>query len=71
MGASAFSSLVKENIDNQEPLEKKAIKLFRQDLLSPLLSMGLFPDLLQRFLPFSINTWDRAIGLEIAAIAFW
>ncbi len=71
LGASAFSSLVKENIDNQEPLEKKAIKLFGQDLLSPLLSMGLFPDLLQRFLPFSINTWDRAIGLEIAAIAFW
>ena len=71
LGASAFSSLVKENIDNQEPLEKKAIKLFGQDLLSPLLSMGLFPDLLQRFLPFSINTWDRAIGLEIAFEKAW
>ena len=71
LGASAFSSLVKENIDRQQKLEPKAIKLFDQDLLSPLLSMGLFPDLLQRFLPFSINTWDRAIGLEIAFEKAW
>jgi hypothetical protein len=40
--------------------------IFTGDLLSPLLSMGLFPDLLQRFLPFRIRPWDRARGLEHA-----
>lgn len=46
-------------------------QIFDQDLLSPLLTLGLFPDLIQRFIPFSINDWDRANGLEVAFENAW
>ncbi|MEH2231074.1 MAG: hypothetical protein V7K71_15880 [Nostoc sp.] len=52
-------------------LEEKAHNLLNQDLLSPLLAAGLFPDFIQRFLPFSINSWDRARGLEYAFEKGW
>ncbi|MEA5625725.1 hypothetical protein [Nostoc sp. UHCC 0251] len=53
------------------PLEEKAHNLLNQDLLSPLLAAGLFPDFIQRFLPFSINSLDRARGLEYAFEKGW
>lgn len=73
LGASAFSSLVKENVTatKKEKIEQKAKDLFSENLLSPLLSMGLFPDFVQRFLFWRIYEWDRAIGLEVAFERAW
>jgi len=43
------------------PLQNSADTILKDDYLSPLLSAGLYPDLLQRFLPFPIDRWDRAL----------
>lgn len=71
LGASAFSSLVKVGGIRGEPLSQTASKLFSSDLLTPLLTMGLFPDLIQRFIFFPIYDWDRATGLEVAFEKAW
>lgn len=71
LGASAYASLVKESHGESQKLSENIKKIFRQDLLSPLLTLGLFPDLIQGFIPFSINDWDRANGLEIAFENAW
>ncbi|MDJ0708471.1 MAG: hypothetical protein QNJ46_34815, partial [Leptolyngbyaceae cyanobacterium MO_188.B28] len=75
LGASVFTSLIKASDDNNQTPTKYAAnakKMLAQDLLSPLLALGLFPDLIQRFIPFpSINAWDRASGLEIAFENAW
>jgi hypothetical protein len=71
LGASTFASLVKGSGDDSSALSEKVDKIFEQDLLSPLLAIGLFPDLIQRFIPFSIYGWDRANGLEIAFENAW
>jgi hypothetical protein len=71
MGATAFSSLVNANEITGYSLSQKASQLFSSDLLSPLLTMGLFPDLIQRFNLFPINDWDRATGLEVAFEKAW
>ncbi len=71
LGASTFSSLVKESDHIDQPLSKSVSQIFDQDLLSPLLTLALFPDLTQRFIPFSINSWDRASGLEVAFENAW
>ncbi|GAB4324760.1 MAG: hypothetical protein OHK0047_09350 [Leptolyngbyaceae cyanobacterium] len=71
LGASAFVSVIKETADQSPTLSEKVSKIFEQDLLSPLLTLGLFPDLIQRFIPFSIYDWDRANGLEVAFENAW
>lgn len=71
MGASVFSSLVKVGAINGQTLSQTASQLFNSDLLAPLLTMGLFPDLIQRFIPFPIVDWDRATGLEVAFEKAW
>jgi hypothetical protein len=71
LGSSAFSSLVKVNGNSGKPLSESASQLFSRDLLSPLLTMGLFPDLIQRFIFFPIYDWDRATGLEVAFEKAW
>ena len=71
LGASTFSSLIKESDHIDQPLSASVSKIFDQDLLSPLLTLGLFPDLTQRFIPFSIDDWDRANGLEVAFENAW
>ncbi|OYW51892.1 MAG: hypothetical protein B7Y80_21200 [Hyphomicrobium sp. 32-62-53] len=38
--------------------------VFRGDFLSPLVAGLLFPDFLQRFLPWPVYNWDRARALE-------
>jgi hypothetical protein len=42
-----------------------------QDMLSPLLASMLYPDFLQRFLPFPIQRFDRARALEDALGYYW
>ncbi|MEG4962663.1 MULTISPECIES: patatin-like phospholipase family protein [unclassified Microcoleus] len=71
LGASAFSSLVKVGGISGKSLSQTASKLFSSDLLTPLLTMGLFPDLVQRFIFFPIDDWDRARGLEVAFEQAW
>lgn len=71
LGASAFSSLVKFGGISNKSLSQTASKLFSSDLLTPLLTMGLFPDLIQRFIFFPIYDWDRARGLEVAFEKAW
>jgi len=46
------------------PLQESADAVLGDDYLSPLLSAFLYPDLVQRFLPFPINSWDRARAIE-------
>ncbi len=41
-------------------------EVFRRDLWSPLSASLLFPDFLQRFIPFPVPVWDRARALEYA-----
>jgi Patatin-like phospholipase len=46
------------------PLQNSADMVLKDDYLSPLLSAFLYPDLVQRFLPRPIYSWDRARALE-------
>ena len=74
LGATIYSSLVKENIDARQgvnKIEDKAHNLLERDFLSPILAMAFYPDFVQRFLPFSINDWDRARGLEVGLEESW
>ena len=53
------------------PFQESTKDFFRQDLLTPLVAAGLFPDLLQRVLPYSIDALDRARALEYSFEAGW
>lgn len=50
-------------------------EFFNRDFLAPLVAATLFPDMLQRLIPYPISAFDRARGLERAFIdaraAFW
>jgi len=70
LGAAAFSSLVNVG-EVSHSLSQKSSQLFSSDLLAPLLTMGLFPDLIQRIIPFPIYDWDRGAGLEVAFERAW
>jgi hypothetical protein len=86
LGSSVYSALVKNSQNQPSPsanasvnagckelaLCSKAHEIINQDFLSPLFALGLFPDILQRFIPFPrINDWDRSRGLEIALEESW
>lgn len=44
--------------------EDAVAQVLSDDHLSPLLARALFPDMLQRFLPFEVDAFDRQLGLE-------
>lgn len=52
--------------ERQEHFQHATTEVFSQDLWSPLAAGLLFPDFLQRFLPVSIPSWDRARWLDDA-----
>lgn len=52
-------------------LHKRAVAYFASDFLSPVLASGLFPDLIQRFWPWPIASFDRAQALERSFEAAW
>jgi hypothetical protein len=65
VGASVFDSMLKGGIPKNGSYAGTADATLSRDLLAPLLSQGLYPDLLQRFVPG--NWWsiaDRARALE-------
>jgi hypothetical protein len=83
IGAAAFVALVRNHVLNQQwqpcvfgaqdqgVLESRVQDFIRRDFLSPLLSAALFPDLLQRVLPFPIQSFDRAKALEASLEYAW
>ena len=68
LGATVFSSLVKTKLPK---LEEKAAQLLNKDFLSPLLVVALYPDFIQRFIPFRLESLDRARGLEYSFEQAW
>jgi hypothetical protein len=81
LGAGVFSSLI-ERLAPDQVAERcgksdstryvNAVEAyFRNDFLSPILFYALGADLVQRFLPLAINSYDRALGLEHAIEQAW
>ncbi len=72
VGAATFRSVLKP--DNQKssrcgapqttPLSDATAGILRRDFLSPLLAYLFFPDVLQRFLPVALSSFDRTRALE-------
>ncbi|KRR09979.1 hypothetical protein CQ12_06085 [Bradyrhizobium jicamae] len=53
------------------PLEDKVRQMLLDDHLAPLFAAGLFPDFMQRFLPFPITSVDRARALDKSIEQSW
>jgi hypothetical protein len=51
--------------------EARAMEYLQQDFLSPAIAAGLFPDFLQRFIPWPIATLDRGRAFERALEQSW
>src|SRR6185369_2914769 len=73
LGAAVFTSLVKEQhcarADNSRtsaigPLQPYAHAILSADYLAPTTAYILYPDLLQRFLPFPVPWFDRSRAIE-------
>ncbi len=82
IGASLFAGLAKLKAHNQkyvgcnlEPknhyFEKRTQKFFEEDFLSPVIAAALFPDFVQRFLPFPVGHFDRSRALDASIEAAW
>jgi len=84
LGAAVFASLAKLNAPNAPShacvlgrmntpgeMERRASQILKRDFLSPVVATGLFPDFLQRFLPFPIQRFDRARAFEAAVNDAW
>ncbi|MBR9860878.1 patatin-like phospholipase family protein [bacterium] len=61
LGVATYKSLVKNQEDS---IPQKAHDILSQDFLSPVSSWLVFPDLVQKFLPFPVYRVDRARALE-------
>ncbi len=83
LGASVFAALAATRATNEpkaechlHPVDKGFFqeatqKFFTHDLLIPLLAAGMYPDLLQRFIPWRIASFDRTRQLERAIEVAW
>ena len=83
IGSSIFASLVSDPaimkaepacafaIDASRRLEAKAREMAGTDYLSPVVAAGLFPDAIQKLLPFPVGAFDRARALEYALEVSW
>ncbi|MDD5299328.1 MAG: hypothetical protein PHD65_02420 [Gallionella sp.] len=82
LGAGIFNLLVKEQKEgnsfkmcrdeaNKAALFSCSSNILSRDFLSPTIATMLYPDLIQRFLPIGINSFDRAKSLEGAWEASW
>jgi hypothetical protein len=83
IGSSFFASIPPDLIKNQswEPckfgemptgrLEERARAFTQSDLLSPVVASAIFPDLLQRFIPFPMRFTDRGKALDAALERAW
>ena len=68
VGAAVHAAVVARDREAPVPdgVRTASETILADDLLSPLLAKALFPDLLQRFVPFPVDPFDRARGLEVA-----
>jgi hypothetical protein len=83
VGAAVFSSLARKMAQNRpwqscdpgEPgtggMESHAKSFIETDFLAPIVAAALFPDLLQRFLPFRIGATDRGKALAKGMERAW
>ncbi|HWM26769.1 MAG TPA: hypothetical protein VNP98_18270 [Chthoniobacterales bacterium] len=69
LGAAVFDALLAE--PNPGKFKDKAHDILSQDFLSPTLAAMLYPDLVQRFLPFPIPSFDRGRALEMGWEKAW
>jgi len=61
----------KITLDKPGWYEERVNKFMSSDFLSPLIAAGLFPDFLQRFVPFPIPQLDRARAFELSIERAW
>ncbi len=73
LGSAVYLALVKENSQQKEQslLAEKSGSILGRDFLSPVIGSLFYPDFLQRFLPFPIHYFDRALALEKALESSW
>jgi hypothetical protein len=85
IGAAIFNGLIQKRAEASDDLQsgtecQRTVKIssgdlveeiFENDLLSPVLAAFLFPDFIQRFLPFKVPAFDRARALESSIEASW
>lgn len=83
LGASVFAGLTRTLAanDTAKPclqalpgsgnIETRADRMLSRDLLAPAVWGGLFPDFLQRFVPWPIPAFDRARALELSFEEAW
>jgi hypothetical protein len=69
---SSDSSRCEKSLANQPGVaERAALAILKDDHLAPVVAAGLFPDFLQRFIPYSIPQFDRARALEKSLERSW
>ena len=83
LAVSSFAALVADGRNGalmQAPCAKREPRrpyhqcirqALRRDYLSPTLGYLLYPDMVQRFLPFPVRTFDRARAMETALAGGW
>jgi len=71
LGATVFDALLAEPTTASFKFKDKAHKILGQDFLSPALASMLYPDLVQRFIPFPIPYFDRGRSLEMGWEKAW
>jgi hypothetical protein len=84
LGAALFAALSQKFAKNQAyskcvpgysnepgPIEREATAYLNNDFLTPLVGAALFPDFLQRFLPFPVKLFDRARALQEGFSSAW
>ena len=83
LGAAVFAGLARgfaanedahpclEKLADRGNFEARADAILSRDLLAPVLWGGLFPDFLQRFIPWPFPALDRARALEYAFEDIW
>lgn len=69
LGAVVFDALLAEPARGS--FQENAHKILGQDFLSPALASMLYPDLVQRFIPFAIPYFDRGRSLEMGWEKAW
>jgi hypothetical protein len=71
LGAVVFDALLAQPKGDGSKLKDQADLVLSQDFLSPALASMLYPDFVQRFLPFPVPHFDRGRALELGWEKGW